>query len=199
MKNIIGIDNGLDGGIAVLSPEGEIIDMFLTPTVKVVSSSGKQHRRMDVPAITSILNHHAATAVVALEYAQAMPGQGVVAMFSTGYGYGMYQGIVTALGMPYEIVRVNDWQKKFGITGMGARTKDGSYLASSRIWPQAAANLKTPRGRIYDGVCDALLIAEYYRRNQRSDAPLACARAVTTQTISAVQEGNMTLAAGARA
>lgn len=50
-----------------------------------------------------------------VERVTAMPGQGVSGMFSFGAGYGMLQGILAALEVPYALVTPQTWRKQVGL------------------------------------------------------------------------------------
>src|SRR3990167_10804517 len=104
---IIGIDNGLDGGIVILGDSGLVVEKHITPVIGVV---GKGKRAYDVPGMTRILRPYTENAKVFLEKSQPMPSQGVSSMFSIGYGFGLLQGILTALCIPFELVHPRTWQ-----------------------------------------------------------------------------------------
>src|ERR1035437_7770475 len=47
-----------------------------------------------------------------IEKVHAMPGQGVVSMFTFGYGFGLWVGIVASLRIPYILVAPQTWKKE---------------------------------------------------------------------------------------
>ena len=94
-----------------------------------------------------------------LEFAQAFPGQGAVSNFSTGNGFGVYKGVLTALQIPFEIVHPKKWQKVYSIA---KKTKEQSYAIASQLFP--LVNFLGKKGAIKDGRSDAILMAEYGRR-----------------------------------
>ncbi len=49
--------------------------------------------------------------VMALEKVYSMPKQGVKGVFSFGMNFGVWQGILAALGTPYFLPGPRDWQK----------------------------------------------------------------------------------------
>lgn len=95
-----------------------------------------------------------------LERVNAMPGQGVVSMFSFGENFGWIQGVLEANGIPYELVRPQAWKKAFGITA----DKNTSVQVAKRMFPNAKL-LRTERSRKDDdNIAESLLMAEYARR-----------------------------------
>lgn len=99
-------------------------------------------------------------AVCLVEKVGAMPGQGVVSMFSFGQNYGFTQGMLTALSIPYQLVPPRTWKKEFSLTG----DKQMSIDVCKRLFPNVNL-LPTPRCRKEnDGMAEALLMAEYARR-----------------------------------
>jgi hypothetical protein len=83
-KISIGIDPGINGAIAGIDAGSlEVIEVMDTP---VITSEGK--RLYDIGGMADAIRHLSllGDAVVILEQAQAMPGQGVSSTFSTGRG-----------------------------------------------------------------------------------------------------------------
>lgn len=99
-------------------------------------------------------------AIACVEHVGAMPGQGVTSMFTFGQNFGFIQGVLTAYGIPFELVRPQKWKKEFSITG----DKNTSITVCKRLFPDVSL-LPTERSRKEsDGMAEALLMAEYARR-----------------------------------
>jgi crossover junction endodeoxyribonuclease RuvC len=145
---ILGIDPGLTGALALL--DGERMDVVDAPRLAV--SRGM----LDVPEIVRLISEWK-PALAVLERQQAMPGQGVSSTFKTGYGYGVYVGVLTALHVPFLLVSPRVWQRELyqGAVGEG---KDRSLYVAAQLFPTF------PLRRSQHGRADALLIAEYGRR-----------------------------------
>lgn len=142
----IGIDPGKKGALAVIDTEA--------PAPFAVPFSERGY--LDVLRDTD-----PGKSIVALEKVAAMPGQGVTSMFNFGCGFGWTQGILEALRFPYELVPPQRWKKAFGVTS----DKHTSIRAAQRLFPGVSL-LASPRCRIEnDGMAEALLLAEYARRN----------------------------------
>lgn len=134
----IGVDPGITGAIAFLGLDwGEIHDMPSNPR--------------DLYDILALPRGEPVAAWV--EQAQAMPKQGVVSTFKTGFGYGTIIGLLAGLGIPYETVRPAVWKKQMGLIG---KDKEESRALARQLWPDLPLGLKKHHGR-----AEALLIARY--------------------------------------
>ena len=138
----IGIDPGKNGGLAVITET----DAYAVPL-----------NRENL--LYHIGIHKGARCMV--EKVGAMPGQGVVSMFTFGEGYGYIQGVLEANKIPYELVPPQKWKKEFSIT----KDKNLSIDVAKRLFPDV--NLKaTPKSKKnHDGMAEALLMAEYGKRH----------------------------------
>ena len=100
-----------------------------------------------------------------IEKSQAMPGQGVCSMHTIGLNYGIIVGILACLGIEYIEISSRKWQKEFFEPG---DTKVKSVNIASRLFPKC--EFVTKRGRKIDGRSDAMLMAEYGRRINKSSS-----------------------------
>lgn len=166
---ICGIDNGLDGGAVLLDDRGKVTFRVVTP---VIGRKADGRRQYDIPAMVEtikVFRDLAGAGLTAfLERAQAMPGQGVTSMFSTGFGFGVWQGVLTAMGVTFEVVRPQEWQ---GVVFSGVRaatTKRASAIVAARLSP-ATDWRRTEKCEVpHDGLTDAFCIAEYGRRKLKA-------------------------------
>jgi len=157
MRVSIGIDPGIHGAIAAIDASSlEPLEVSDTPTV---TAAGK--KLYDIGEMAAIIRHMAlmGDAVVVLEQAQAMPGQGVTSTFSTGRGFGLWEGILGALDVPYRAVRPIVWTKRV-FTGISGEGKSRSVQFVMRMFPGVEL---TPPGcrKPKDGRADALSLAYY--------------------------------------
>jgi len=157
---IIGIDNGLTGAVCMLE-NGCRPFIARTPTLKtrkVIYNPVEMFR-----VLVGMRGNVPQTEVHCfLEEVRALPKQSSQSGLSIGYGFGLWTMALTAAGIPFEIVRVRDWQKYFSIYGKGEETKRAAYLIAKQMYPYL--NFKTERGKVLDGNVDSLLIAEHGRR-----------------------------------
>lgn len=172
---IIGIDPGLSGGIVFLFEKVKP-EIYEIPVIKTGKKKEYDLKRLceifhsdDLKSILQV--HYDFTYTysiwaypdvrVFVEKQQAFPKQGVVSTFRLGYGQGIFEGLLSALKIPYQLISPREWQKYWRIYGKGKETKNKAYLVASKLYRDL--ELKTKRGKIKDGICDALLIAEYGR------------------------------------
>lgn len=154
---ILGIDPGLDGGLALLSPDGLLLEVM--PTI------GSTKREVDSGKVGELLRAWNVEHAV-LEKVGARPGQGVVSMFTFGMGLGCIKGVLGALDIPHTEVQPKEWQKT---VCKGMFSSDPKAMAQQRVrqlWPQQSF-LATPRSKVpHQGLVDAALLAEYGRIRQ---------------------------------
>jgi len=160
MVIFLGLDPGLDGAVAMI--DGHDVQLHDSPSWAV--QSGKHSRReYDVAGMTQIILavmarvENRGSIVAGLEAVHSMPKQGVASSFKFGVGLGIWQGILAALGIKFEMVTPQRWQKAL-LDGMG-KGKDGSMIVAQRLFPTADLRLRKHHGR-----ADALLLAEFMRR-----------------------------------
>ena len=162
---IAGIDNGLKGAVVYIDTVSNTVMFHDTPTINIKRSKDEYDEIRMLEFLTGVRPD-----IVYLEHAQAMPGQGVVSMFKTGYGFGLWKGILVGLGISHQTVRPLIWQKEF-FKGKTGDPKTIAYQVCCSLFPRYANQLKGSRGGLKDGRCDALLIAEYGRRLQGKYVP----------------------------
>lgn len=160
----IGIDPGLCGAVAVLRDD-EYIGVWDTPTTVV--RRGQKNHTVYLPAamvgvLKQIADQFGAPTIIGLEEVHAMPGQGVTSMFSMGKGVGLWEGIITALGMPMARITPQRWKKEMLADGKG-KDKQASIVRALELFPETAPQLARKRD---EGRAEAILIAEYLRRSK---------------------------------
>jgi crossover junction endodeoxyribonuclease RuvC len=144
--NIIAFDPGLKGAIAI-HHQG-------ITTAQPMPIAGKV---LDLPTLAELVRS-ASPDLAIIEKVGAMPGQGVSSTFTFGNGYGQLQGLLTGLGIPFELVTPQAW-KKLILAGTD-KDKDAAIAYCRRAFPDIS--LVMPRCRIpHDGVADALCLMQY--------------------------------------
>ncbi len=152
---IIGIDPGKKGGIALLTQNADIVFNIEMPIV---------NNTIDVKQIHYLLKYYKTEEerICYIERAQSMPKQGVKSTFNYGCGYGMLLSTILLSEIGFEEVSPQTWKKKFALIKKG---KEGSMLKCLQLFPQTKkSDFYTERNRLQDGKAEALLIAEYGRR-----------------------------------
>lgn len=152
MKYVLGVDPGMGGALCLLNKENGYL-------IESMPRIGKQ---LDLGALAGWIRAHKDSIERAfIEQVSARPGQGVSTMFKFGRAYGSVEGVIAALGIPYELVTPQRWTKVMhaGIEG-GQTAKERSMLAAARLYPMVG--LIPPGCRVPDsGLVDSLLIAGY--------------------------------------
>lgn len=99
--------------------------------------------------------------VAAVEKVGAMPGQGVTSMFHFGRSAGYIEGVLAALGIPYQLIPPAKWKKEFSLIG---KDKGASIATCRRLFPELDLKRTEKCRTDSDGLAEAALIAEYARR-----------------------------------
>ena len=155
---IIGIDNGIAGGISFFRPENNNLFVLPMPIVKAAKDGRNEY---DIPAIVNLLKNYKSVKMVILEKDQPYPGIGATAVFTNGRNYGIMEGILVTMGLPYMVVHPKTWQKKM-FEGMPYDdTKKASILTAKRLFP--SISFKATEKTIIDhhGMTDSALMAVY--------------------------------------
>lgn len=154
MSRFLGIDPGAKGGIAVLNAGG-VAEAWRYPG--------------DIPEAAELVRsiHLAAPIKLAcIEKVGAMPrpaaggkvSMGAQSSFKFGANYGAWQGILSALGIPYVMVTPAKWQKALLDSGTG-ETKARSLNMARRLFPDVDMRFQAD-----DGKADALHLARWAMR-----------------------------------
>ncbi|MDO8731680.1 MAG: hypothetical protein Q7L55_03795, partial [Actinomycetota bacterium] len=141
----IGIDPGLEGAIAVMTPEGILLhDMPVVRTPK---------GQYDAAAMAGLLRLYAGDrqARAVLEAVSGRPGQGTASARSIGIGYGVWLGLLAALEIGHQSVPPGVWKRTLGLL---KADKAASRARAVELYPEVAGRLT----RVKDhGRAEALL------------------------------------------
>jgi len=149
----IGIDPGKNGSIAQLDEYGEYMKVEKVPTIKLKKTE------YDIPEMKNrLLEINEERSFCVIEKAQGMPKQGITSTFSIGKGYGLWLGLLCAVGIPYVEIHPIVWSKAL-LKGAGGEGKERNYQKARQLFPQWQPKLKKERE-----YADSLLLAEYGRR-----------------------------------
>ena len=160
MSIFLGIDNGIGGALAVYDSEANTLEAFVMPTVKVQKAKGNKNE-YNIPAIIEWFKSKPAARMVTLEKAQPFPGQGAVSMFSIGRGFGIMEGILAGMSLPYMVVHPKTWQKKMFEGVAHTDTKQASILVAQRLFPGVKFIASDKATKLHNGMSDAALMAYY--------------------------------------
>lgn len=157
---IVGIDNGVDGGICAISAHyGMVIGYCPMPTY-----ARKGKREIDTVAVRDwILDLHTEPFIAIEEpLRHAKSSQAVRSM---AIGFGKLMGLCEARDWRFAEIEVKDWQKKMI---PGVQTGQTKKVAAEVALQKAPGHsfLKSAKSKVpHDGIVDAFLIAAYAREN----------------------------------
>jgi hypothetical protein len=141
-ETIIGIDPGKSGAIAILQPGEPLLLRF------------DRYELADIAAQLAVFAEDG-DCFAMLEQVHSSPQMGVKSAFSFGQSVGQIEGLLQACKIPFDRVTPAKWQ---GV--MKCRSKGDKNVTKKR-----AAEL-FPRLKMNHAIADALLIAEYGRRER---------------------------------
>ena len=147
----IGIDPGKAGGYAIIAESETGRAVFAYPWDDVFFAT----------EMSAIANRKAEGIFAAVEKVGAMPGQGVTSMFNFGKSAGFIEGVLTALGIPYQLVPPATWKKEFSLIG---KDKRASVAVCKKLFPDVDLKRTEKCTTDSDGKAESLLIAEWARR-----------------------------------
>lgn len=162
----IGIDPGLNGGIAFIGDDNtsaggrDNITLFKTPVIAM--------KEYDIQAMKSLLLSKIAASTIGIatiENQISMPGQGLTSTLQTGKGFGIWLGLLAGLEIPYQVVQARKWQNKmFSGTSPKLDTKARSEIVAKRLFPTTDFRKSERAYKADDGLTDAACISEYGKR-----------------------------------
>ncbi len=148
-----GIDPGLSGASALIHSDGALT---LFDTLTIEARKGREY----VPAtMAEVFRGCGSDIRVALESGIAMPRQNAASTYKQGRGVGLWEGVLSALAIPYELVAPSRWKKELGLPA--GSSKGESRALAARLFPASADCFARVRD---DGRAEAALLAEWSRR-----------------------------------
>jgi len=162
----IGIDIGKNGAIMILASE---------PYLKAISPIAMPmiNKELDLQSLYKALEvYKGSQCHVIFEKLGVIYGSSKTTAFSMGYQAGAIEAICISLQLPYTIVHAKVWQKEMfqgikELTKTNGKTRDTkamALIAAKRLFPDLELSFKKGL-KPHDGLIDALLIAEYGKRN----------------------------------
>lgn len=158
---ILGIDPGLTGAMAMLTPAG-LKGVMDIPTMMRGAGTGSVKNQIDCYALYKKLQemltgYDKNEIMVVIEMQQAMGGgMNASAVFSLGLSAGIIEGVVAARALPHELVPPSQWKKAMGLSAKGKDAKEQSMAMAKRYYPEADLHLAKHHNR-----AEAILIARY--------------------------------------
>jgi len=152
---IVGFDPGKSGGFATITDGGILMAKQRMPVIR----RGKRDL-VDTRQLDALMKAQAAAEpirAIVIELVHARPGQGVSSMFNFGRHVGSIEGMALAYGRPIEWVTPARWKKYWGLSKDKRASLEQARLTfgDDKTW-DILAN---------DGIAEAALMAEFYRRH----------------------------------
>lgn len=156
---VMGIDPGRNGGLGVLDEHGNIQWCRVMPTIA---------DQIDAGFIADLIRALGPYSHIYIEHSSAIAGcRHSGSTFTFGRNFGVLLGVVGAVGCRYTLVKPQAWQK---VVWQGAADKldpkEKSLIAAKRLFPGISFKATEKCKKDHDGLIDAVLIAEYGRRQQ---------------------------------
>tara|TARA_Y100001963_G_scaffold157288_1_gene253148 strand:- start:1450 stop:1965 length:516 start_codon:yes stop_codon:yes gene_type:complete len=158
----LGIDPGKDGALVAINEDGKVEANFMTRrdfTTTIGKGSKREYLISRMNYAVRCLGGKRNIKLAAIEKQSARPGQGVTSTFSTGYGYGLWVGVLSANGVPFIEVRPKTWTSKMLKDVPGEGKNRSVYAVMNRL-----PDLDLTPGRKtkpHDGLADAACLALY--------------------------------------
>jgi crossover junction endodeoxyribonuclease RuvC len=150
--NLIGIDIGNSGALALVRRDGVLLDVEDMP---ILRDGPKGRASVNAPLLAEIIARwHARSAFV--EFVAARPGEGAVGAFAFGRARGVIEGTRGALGVSVKFITPPTWKRCVGIAPGKDGAKDAARSEAIRRWPDKAALFARVKD---DGRAEAALIA----------------------------------------
>lgn len=153
--NILGIDPGLTGGIALYSMTNRKLLFVKAMPPNPARRTLPLQPPLDLKAISRIIEPFSDTIrFAAIEGVHSMPGQGVASTYTFGLVTGMMYGVCTGLGLKTLTVQADVWKSALNLSNM----KTKSIAMAKARFPKFESEFE---GKGADGRAEAALIAEY--------------------------------------
>jgi hypothetical protein len=152
-----GIDPGFSGATVVIDDNLNIVNFFDTPVL--VDSNGRK-KIYDMRNLVKIVDDISAYyPLICVEMQQAMPFQGVSSTFCTGFGYGLWLGMLACARLRHFSCRPATWHKAI-LSGQPGKGKMRAISKCEELFPELPLTM-IGRKKKLDGRADAALIAYY--------------------------------------
>lgn len=161
----IGIDPGINGGIAFLQ-DTTCIAVIPTPTKTYTVGTGKKQKKkktVDEAEIGKLFRSFNPD-VIYIEKVGAMPGQGVTSMFNFGFVTGIMYGIAGGIGCPIFDTRPQEW-KNIILDGT-EKDKQAAIDFCYDNFPGIDLKATKRSKKDHDGMADAVCVAVYGIREE---------------------------------
>lgn len=160
---LAGIDPGITGAIAVLE-DGSIRAVYDLPVTPKATGKGQALNAALLARMVAELRIDAALIEAQRPMTKQGVRQGVTSVFSLGRTTGVLEGVLAAVGVPYELVEPAVWKRAAGLL---KAEKDMSRTKALQLFPGQAEQLQRKKDH---GRAEAMLIAWHGWGRVKNDA-----------------------------
>ena len=159
MSVIIGIDNGVSGGLAAISKStGWIIDMLPMPTQKA-----RKGNEIDIAAVWQWIRAQDEPGKLSIVIEEPTGSKSAQACASMSGSFHAIRALCVLKNIRWHRITPQSWQKEMLPGCKAGDTKPRAKARVKELWPEtsfrATERCKTP----HEGIVDAALIAEFAR------------------------------------
>lgn len=155
----MGVDPGMTGAAAFINDRGAFACFLDYPgSASVLAAQIRLLLISDQAGTDSGMLHQIPLAVI--EHVHTMPKQGIASSGKFMKNAGIWEGVLAATIIPYELISPQRWRKILDSSVPSKPTKDDLRQYVMKRWPLAASQLTRQKDH---NRSEALLLAEYAR------------------------------------
>lgn len=140
--------------MAVIRSDGSA-EVWDTPVV-LIKVGKTTRRRADADGIAQLMKTEVREGSnVFIEAAQPHAANGKQGWYGSGYGYGIWRGVIAGRELKSNPVTANRWKRDLELTGKG---KDCSRALAAELYPEMSPHLRAVK---HHGRAEALLLAHW--------------------------------------
>jgi len=152
--NVLGIDPGLTGALAWLTPDGQLLEVSDMPTLDGEVSAALLANDDEIT--------RSRVAVAVLEWPGLMPKNGAKSARSMGMSLATMTAVFAVRGIPCHRVTPAHWKNQMGLNAAGATDavkKEAARQLAIRLWPEHVESFKRKKDA---GRAEAALLAYWW-------------------------------------
>jgi crossover junction endodeoxyribonuclease RuvC len=166
LHTYVGIDPGLEGGIAVYRTSVTTPPSWYVLPLPTIDVGGK--KELDIKQLAIFIDTLTNVALVTVEYPPKVPGNGVLSIASLFKGFGQIIGMLATLDLP--MLRPNPQQWKKVVLAGTNKDKNAAIDYVRFRFPEIDLPKKGPKSKKYhDGIADAICLCWYGVTNGRPE------------------------------
>ena len=156
---IIGIDNGITGALAALSPHSKIIALLPMPILRA-----RKGNEIDIGAVSRWISNVDSPDKIVVVIEEPGGSKSAKAAASMSGSFHALRAVCVIKGLRWHRVTPQAWQRVMLPGCKAGDTKPRALAVARELWPYESF-LASERCRVpHDGLIDAALIAEFARR-----------------------------------